>query len=107
MPRVRARLEARAEPPLDRWYDPIVDAAVRGGPLTRERFACHWQETRALTELSRAKLRPLDAALADALAEQHARLGAPRESLEAIERLRRGEAVATVAGQQPAPLGGP
>ncbi len=37
----------------------------------------------------------------------HERLGAPAASLAALDRLARGEAVAVVAGQQPAPLGGP
>lgn len=41
------------------------------------------------------------------MTDYHRRLGASQASLANLERLVRGEAVATVAGQQPAPLGGP
>jgi bacillithiol biosynthesis cysteine-adding enzyme BshC len=60
-----------------------------------------------LTALARAKLAPLPGPLAAQLREYHQRLGAPPASLAALERLARGEAVCAVAGQQPAPLGGP
>jgi len=79
----------------------------RGGPLSRERFATLWSDTRALAELAKAKRGALAPELATALLEYHQRLNASPASLAALERLIRGEAVATVAGQQPAPLGGP
>jgi uncharacterized protein YllA (UPF0747 family) len=79
----------------------------RGGPISRERFATLWSDTRSLAELAKAKRGSLPPELGTALLEYHRRLGASPTSLAAVERLIRGEAVATVAGQQPAPLGGP
>jgi len=73
----------------------------------RERFAQLWTDTSAVKSLAAAKRAPLDPALAREMAEYHRRLGASPASLANLERLARGEAVATVAGQQPAPLGGP
>src|SRR5437867_994895 len=104
---VRARVAPGPEPPYDRLHDPLVDDLVRGGPLSRERFAVRWSDRAALTRLAETKRRPLSGALCDALAGYHRRLGAPAASLASIERLRAGEAVCAVAGQQPAPLGGP
>src|SRR5262247_748923 len=104
---IRSRIEGRPEPPYDRVYDALVHDLVVGGDLGRERFATRWSDTGALAALAAAKRQPLDRGLADALAEYHHRLGAPPESLAALDRLARGEAVCTVAGQQPAPLGGP
>ena len=103
----RARLALSAEPPLARLHDAVLDDLARGGPLARERFATHWADTAALAALGDAKRRPLPAPLAAALHEQHRRLGASPASLAALERLAAGEAVCTIAGQQPAPLGGP
>src|SRR5262249_31723572 len=60
-----------------------------------------------LEECAEAKRRPLPGALAEELRAWHRRLGASPESLANLELLARGEAVCTVAGQQPAPLGGP
>ena len=104
---VRARVAPRPEPPYDRLFDPITQDLVADGPLARERFAVRWSDTAALQALARAKLAPLAAPLAAELAEYHRRLGASPRSLESLERLARGEAVCAVAGQQPAPLGGP
>jgi uncharacterized protein YllA (UPF0747 family) len=104
---VRARLEPRPGPPFERLFDPLLDELIRGGPFARERFAVLWPDTAALTALAAAKRAPLPAPLAAALGDYHRRLGAPAASLAALDRLARGEAVAAVAGQQPAPLGGP
>lgn len=104
---VRARVEAGADPRGERLHDPLVADLVAGGPLSRERFAARWSDTAALRRLAEAKRAPLAPELARDLADAHRRLGAPPASLEALDRLARGEAVAVVAGQQPAPLGGP
>ncbi|MBI3539943.1 MAG: bacillithiol biosynthesis BshC, partial [Candidatus Eisenbacteria bacterium] len=60
-----------------------------------------------LRALAKAKRAPLDARLGEAMRAYHRRLGASPESLDSLERLVRGDAVVAVAGQQPAPLGGP
>ncbi len=104
---VRARIAPRPEPPYDRLFDPIAQDLVTDGPLARERFATRWSDTDALRALARGKLAPLAPPLAAELAEYHQRLGASPRSLEALARLAAGEAVCAVAGQQPAPLGGP
>ena len=104
---VRARVEAGADPPFDRLQDTLVHEIVTGGPLARERFATLWSDTAALTALAKSKRAPLAPPLAQAMRDYHVRLGASPESLAALERLARGEAVCSVAGQQPAPLGGP
>ena len=104
---VRARLEAGSEPPFDRLYDPLVHEVVTGGPLVRDRFATLWSDTAALVALAESKRAPLAAPLAQAMRDYHQRLGAPPQSLAALERLARGEVVCSVTGQQPAPLGGP
>ena len=104
---VRARVRPRPEPPLDRFHDPLIDDLTAAGPLSRERFATAWSDTDALRRLAESKRAPLPPALAAAMVEQHRRLGASPESLRGLERLARGEAVCAVAGQQPAPLGGP
>jgi len=104
---VRARVAPRPEPPYDRLFDPLTQDLVEDGPLTRERFAMRWSDTAALRTLARAKLASLAAPLAAELAEYHRRLGASPRSMESLERLERGEAACAVAGQQPAPLGGP
>jgi len=87
--------------------DPLTLDLLAGGPIARERIATSWRDDGALRALAAAKRAPLPAALAEALAEFHRRLGASPASLANLERLARGEAVAAVAGQQPAPLGGP
>ena len=104
---LRARLVPRPEPPLERLYDPLLDDLVRRGPLARERFATPWGDTAALKALAEAKRAPLPRALAEALEADHRRLGASPRSLEHLGMLSRGAAVCAVAGQQPAPLGGP
>ena len=104
---LRSRVEPRREPPFDRLYDPLVDDVVHGGPVSRERFATSWRDTAALQRLAEAKRVPLPAALVRELTEYHRRLGASTASLAALDRLARGEAVCAIAGQQPAPLGGP
>jgi bacillithiol biosynthesis cysteine-adding enzyme BshC len=104
---VRARIPVRPGEGAERFADPLLDDLARGGPLSRERVVVHWQDTAALTNLGRAKLAPLPPALAIELAEYHRRLGASSASLASLERLAKGEAVCAVAGQQPAPLGGP
>ncbi len=105
--RVRARVAAGSGPLRERFHDPLGEDLVRRGPLARERFATHFGDRDALVALAAAKRAPLPAALAAALEDYHRRLGAPPESLAALARLARGEAVCAVAGQQPAPLGGP
>ena len=104
---VRARIEGRPEAPYDRLHDALVHDLLAGGPVARERFAARWGDTAALRSLADTKRRPLPAPLAAELADYHRRLGASPASLANLERLARGEAVAAVAGQQPAPLGGP
>jgi len=104
---VRARLRPRPEPPLDLFYDPLLDDLTRRGEVARQRFPVHWGDAAALRALGEAKRAPLEPGLADAMREQHRRLGASAESLRALERLASGQAVCAVAGQQPAPLGGP
>ena len=104
---VQSRIEARPEPGLERLYDPLLDDLVHDGPLARERFAVRWSDERALRDLVAAKRHPLPATLAAEMTEYHRRLGASPASLAALERLAKGEAVCAVAGQQPAPLGGP
>jgi len=104
---VRARVEAGADPVFDRLRDPVTAALLRGDPAVAGRFATHWTDRDALVRLAEAKRMPLDPALAAALRGMHERLGAPAASLAALDKLARGDAVAVVAGQQPAPLGGP
>jgi len=102
---VRARVAAGAGagPPTD----PLALDVLAQGPISRERTAVSWRDTDALQRLAAAKRGPLPRPLADELAEMHRRLGASPASLANLDRLARGEAVAAVAGQQPAPLGGP
>jgi bacillithiol synthase len=104
---LRARVVGRPEAPFDRLWDPVTADLLAGGPVASERFAARWTDAAALKSLADAKRAPLDAALAREMAEQHRRLGASPASLASLDRLARGEAVAAVAGQQPAPLGGP
>ena len=103
-PAVRARVPSSERGPL---ADPLTLDLLAGGPISRERVATSWRDTGALKALAAAKRGPLPVALAESLAEMHRRLGASPASLANLERLARGEAVAAVAGQQPAPLGGP
>ena len=104
-PAVRARVAAVPENGL--LADPLTLDLLAGGAIARERVATSWRETDALRSLAAAKRGPLPAALAESLAEYHRRLGASKASVANLDRLARGEAVAAVAGQQPAPLGGP
>ncbi len=104
---VRARVIGRPEGPFERLWDPVTADLLAGGPVASERFAARWTDTAALRSLAEAKRAPLDPALARELAEQHRRLGASAASLANLDRLARGEVVAALAGQQPAPLGGP
>lgn len=104
---VRARVTPSREAPFDRLFDALTDDVVHDGPLARERFATRWSDTPALRALAAAKRAPLAPELARELADYHRRLGASAASLANLDRLSRGEAVAAVAGQQPAPLGGP
>lgn len=104
---VRARVRPRPEPPLDRFHDALIDDLTAAGPLSRERFTTAWSDTDALRRLAESKRAPLPPGLAAAMLDQHRRLGASKSSLAGLERLARGEAVCAVAGQQPAPLGGP
>jgi len=100
---VRARVPAD-RPPL---ANPLVRDLLAGGPVTADRVPVRWSDTAGLRSLAAAKRAPLDAALARELADFHKRLGASAASLANLDRLARGEAVAAVAGQQPAVLGGP
>ena len=102
-PVARARVAA-GEGPVG---DPVLLDLLAGGPLSRERTATSWRDTAALRTLAEAKRAPLPEYLARELAEYHERLGASRASLANLARLARGEAVAAVAGQQPAVFGGP
>lgn len=107
VPPARARLAPTAELPLARLHDAVLEDLAAGGPLARERFATHWADTDALAALGEAKRGALPAPLAAQMREQHRRLGASPASLAALEQLAAGEAVCAIAGQQPAPLGGP
>jgi uncharacterized protein YllA (UPF0747 family) len=102
-----ARALVAAPPAPSAIADAFTLDLLSGGPLSRERVPVSWRDTAALTALAQRKRAPLDAGLAAALEEQHRRLGASPASLANLARLARGEAVAAVAGQQPAPLGGP
>ncbi len=104
---LRARVVGRPEAPYDRLHDPLVADLLAGGPIARERFGDTFRDRDALRRLADAKRRPLPAALVREMTEYHRRLGASATSLSNLDRLARGEAVAAVAGQQPAPLGGP
>jgi bacillithiol biosynthesis cysteine-adding enzyme BshC len=102
---VRARVAATANRgPLG---DTLSLDLLAGGPIARERVPVQWRDTARLRALAEAKRAPLPAALAGELTAYHRRLGASPASLANLARLARGDAVATVAGQQPAPLGGP
>ena len=103
---VRAAVEGRSEPPFDRLHDPLGHSILLRDALAQEAFETSWRDDAQLTRLTR-KRAPLGPALAAALQQAHQRLGAPAASLEALAKLARGEAVCTVAGQQPAVLGGP
>src|SRR5882724_10900821 len=102
-------LAVRARVPADRapLASPLALDLLAGGPIAHERVPVRWDDTAGLRALAAAKRAPLDPALARELADYHKRLGASGASLANLERLARGEAVAAVAGQQPAPLGGP
>ncbi|MEO5619132.1 MAG: bacillithiol biosynthesis cysteine-adding enzyme BshC [Candidatus Eisenbacteria bacterium] len=104
---VRARVRPASEPPRERLFDPLAQELLRGTPFARERFATLWNSTDSLKALAERKRRPLPAELARDLTELHRRLGASTASLASLDRLARGEAVASVTGQQPGPLGGP
>lgn len=104
---VRARLAGRPGTATERLHDALGHDLLTGGPVARERFAQLWTDTAAVKSLAAAKRAPLDAALAREMTEYHRRLGASPASMANLERLARGEAVVAVAGQQPAPLGGP
>jgi len=104
---VRARVEGRPEAPYDRIHDALTHDLLTEGPVARERFPGRWNDAAALRALVETKRRPLPVALAAELSEYHRRLGASPASLANVDRLARGEAVAAVAGQQPAPLVGP
>lgn len=80
---------------------------IRGDAWARSRFPVIWSDGDALADLARAKRGPLPAPLRDEMLEYHRRLGATPASIAALEQLARGDAVCAVAGQQPAPLGGP
>src|SRR5690349_24641443 len=77
---VRARLRPRPEPPLDLFYDPLLDDLTRGGEVARQRFPVRWGDAAALRALGEATRAPLEPELAAAMREQHRRLGASAES---------------------------
>ena len=104
---VRARVEVGSEDPSGRLFDKLTDAVVRSGPFARARFATAWSDTDGLKALADGKRRALAPSLAAELRDYHLRLGASPATMAALERLVSGEAVCAVAGQQPAPLGGP
>src|SRR5262245_23761931 len=103
-PAVRARVVAAEPGPL---ADALTLDLLAGGPIARERVAVSWRDTAGLRALADAKRSALAPELARELTAYHRRLGASAASLANLEKLARGEAVAAVAGQQPAPLGGP
>jgi uncharacterized protein YllA (UPF0747 family) len=105
--KVRSRVHPGPEPIHQRLFDPLSRDCVLGTGLAAERFPTLWRDTDALRRLAERKRAPLPADLARELGEYHRRLGASTESLASLDRLARGQAVAAVAGQQPAPLGGP
>jgi uncharacterized protein YllA (UPF0747 family) len=102
---VRARVLGRPEPPYDRLFDPLAAAWLAGGPLA-EGLGPPWSDEEALLARTR-KRAPLPDPLAAALRDYHVRLGASPRSLAALDRLAAGESTCAIAGQQPAPLGGP
>ncbi len=104
---VRARVASRADAPDDRLHDALTADLLSGGPIARERFGDTLRERDALRRLADAKRRPLPPELVREMTDYHRRLGASAASLANLDRLARGAAVAAVAGQQPAPLGGP
>ena len=104
---VRARISTRPGTAPERFADATMDDLARRGPLASERIATHWADAAALKRLAEAKRGPLPQDLAAELTAYHRRLGASAASLASLDRLARGEAVCTVAGQQPSPLGGP
>ena len=104
---VLARVVPGPDAPFDRLQDSLTADLLSGGPVSQERFAARWSDTAALRALAEAKRKPLPPALAQEMLAYHRRLGASPASLANLERLARGEAVASVTGQQPGPLGGP
>src|SRR5437870_27117 len=87
-------------------------AAVARGRHAAARRARAWRTAFRTPEGGRACERAPAAARtqrrpAAELRAYHGRLGASRVSLDHLEQLAAGEAVCTVSGQQPAPLGGP
>src|SRR5262245_50182604 len=102
---VRARVVGRPEPPFDRLFDPLAAAWLAGDPLA-DGLGPSWADEDALLARTR-KRAPLDGSLASALHDYHVRLGASPRSLAALDRLATGESTCAIAGQQPAPLGGP
>jgi uncharacterized protein YllA (UPF0747 family) len=102
---VRARVLAGPEPPFDRLLDPLAADWLAGGPLS-ERLGPPWSDDGELLRRTR-KRAALPGPLAVALRDYHVRLGASAHSLAAIDRLAAGESTCAIAGQQPAPLGGP
>jgi uncharacterized protein YllA (UPF0747 family) len=104
---VRARVRPGSEPPHDRLTDPVTRDLLERGTIARERFPRALGDDGALRGLADGKRRPLDPALAAAMRAYHVRLGASPASLANLDALTRGEAVAAIAGQQPAPLLGP
>jgi uncharacterized protein YllA (UPF0747 family) len=104
---VRGRVAQATSPNVERLVGALAADLLRDGPIARERIATRWSDTAALRALAAAKRAPLGPGLAEEMRDYHRRLGASSASLDSLERLIRGEAVAAVAGQQPAPLGGP
>jgi uncharacterized protein YllA (UPF0747 family) len=102
---VRARVGS--QPGRGPSGDALTLDLLARGPVSRERVATSWRDAEGLKALAAAKRAPLPAELTRALTDLHRRLGASPASLAHLDRLARGEAVAAVAGQQPAPLGGP
>lgn len=104
---VLARVAGSAEPPFDRLRDALTLDLLARGPVSSERFAASWTSDADVRSLAEAKRAPLPEALAREMTEYHRRLGASGASLANLARLARGEAVASVTGQQPGVLGGP
>jgi uncharacterized protein YllA (UPF0747 family) len=83
-------------------YPPLFVDVVRGEPRAAALFAAPWQDRAGLlARARRAAGRGLEPQVLDRLRARHRDLGAPAESLAALDLLGRGGA-AVVTGQQPA-----
>lgn len=88
--------------------DTPADRALRRGEASPFPYPARPTEADLRRRLAAVRAQPIDrAGLSARLLRLHERLEAPRRSLEAAAAVARGDAFLVVAGQQPAPLGGP